>query len=236
MTISIDCPKAGRKARVYLNGGNYLTCVSGDLAALFRAPVVAEVAAASVIKVKIYDGGVAPPPNPPAGDPTVADATVTGQSWAAGDVPVPAFAAGEATRGLTAAAWEVSGGTTVSTASVGFIGATTGYDDNCCSGSGSGSASLAARLAGEVGAAELQVTVPDGKHAGVHTARAVASMAWEARLNGATLRLAVGSCGLLRLSNGGAGSVAGTVEFAPFSAVFPGAAVGAAGDVVVIVA
>ncbi|MFO0925540.1 MAG: hypothetical protein U0736_00665 [Gemmataceae bacterium] len=236
MTISIDCPKGGRKARVYLKDGNYLTCVSGDLVALFRAPVVAEVAAASVIKVKIYDGQITPPTDPPAGDPTVCDATITGQSWAVGDVPVPAFTAGQTTRNLTAAAWEVSGGTTVNTVSVAFIGATVGYDDNCCSGSGSGSASLAVRLTGEVGAAELQVTVPDGKHAGVHTARAVAQMAWEARLNGATLRVAVGSCGTLRLSNGGAGSVAGTVEFAPFSAVFPGAAVGAAGDVVVIVA
>ena len=81
---------------------------------------------------------------------------------------------------------------------------------------------------------QLEVTVPDGPNAGVHRAMVVGALAWEVSIRAVTYRVCGQHGAALVVQGPSASTAALEVEANPFSAIFPGAAFGSRGDVVVM--
>ena len=107
---------------------------------------------------------------------------------------------------------------------------------DCCLGSGSGSGSQGVLLAVDLeSAAALLVTVASGRHAGSHTAVAVASGKWSLEVGGMTYAILYGKAGLI-IEGPYFTAPCISLESGPFSATFPGDILEADEEIVVIVA
>lgn len=145
---------------------------------------------------------------------------------------------------LTAIAWLLSGSDTTTLTVVDgphlvyFYAGGDNPTDCCasCSGSSSGSSSASSPLAALGARPLLEVTVPDGPSAGRHRALAVAFLTWQFAAGGQTYTVrGLGESSLLA-AGPAASAPPRALEWRPFSAVFPGAVFGSAGEVVVTVA
>jgi hypothetical protein len=261
MSIGVSCPKANNNITVHVQGSQQTICVCGTyvessarpqtllkrLAAAFetllcwlqqvfkRQPTPHPPLAAQTIRVRILFGNVttAPSSAPQPGDCNISPPTAT---WCANPVLLPT-GSGAGTQ-YTVFAWLLAsdGSIVDGPHSVPFNAGGSGAID-CCASCGSGSGSARPLLANELAAhRHLEVAVPDGLNAGLHRATAVSSLAWEVTIRGLTYKLSCDTLAALvvLVVRGPASSAASTsVERNPFSAIFPGAPFGAAGDVVV---
>ena len=110
-------------------------------------------------------------------------------------------------------------------------------DTDCCAdcGAGSGPSGLPGPLVAELAVrASLDVTIPDGRHAGIHKAKSTARLKWHLAIG--RVHLAFGTCaaGKTLVIQGPGFSVSSkATALRPFSATFAGADFGATQDVVV---
>jgi hypothetical protein len=197
-----------------------------------RKPSQATALTAPVIWVRVSAGALDPSPPCPsqAGD---VQASVSGQSWCARNVPIPAGS--KPGDRLTAYAWlnpvPMPSGCPADASSTFNYGGS--GDPDCCSGCGSASPFPDTLLAGELAShPRLEVTVPDGPHAGLHRATAVSHLTWEMTTRGMTYKVSCDPPALV-IRGPSSSAPAASVEGNPFSATFSGAVFGAAGDVVV---
>jgi hypothetical protein len=252
MSIGISCPQTNNNIAVHLQGGQQTICVCGSystpgpfqkLLALIKAffrwliglfipkPAGFVSMGAQTIRVRVIGGAVTTPPSPAsqAGDcnisPPVTPWCCTGVQLSSGGTVFTVFA------WLLNADGTIADGPHSAIFHTGGSGATI---DCCASCAGAQPHShVATELASHP---PLEVAVPDGPRAGLHRATAVSHMTWELPVGGVTYRLCFG-CGALPVLLSPASSAPSTsVEREPFSATFPGAVFGAAGDVVVTIA
>jgi hypothetical protein len=249
-SIELTCPAANDDVVVHMVDGHRTICVTGTytekkpfpllqwlvdlVVAVFRwllrlfggRPTTTTL----TIRVRIVSGDPSnETPGKQAGD---VDITPPTAKWCARAVWLP----GTATTGLTVMAWLLATGdviedgpqehTPVSADGSGTV--------DCCASCGSGLEAAGQRVVGELTAhPRLDVAVPDGPHAGLHTALGVAPLTWAVVADGVTFRVVCCPAGGLTV-HGPSGAVTATaVESGPFSATFPGGAFGASGDVVV---
>jgi hypothetical protein len=252
MSIGVSCPQTNDNVTVHVSGGQQTICVCGTyssrlrflqlLAALIRAlfrwlrrlfgrgPARLALTAAQTIRVRVLAGNVATASSAPqAGDCTISPPTA---AWCCRSMRLPSGSGTGTT--YTAFAWLLNSGGSIADGPhrVPFTAGGSGSSIDCCASCGSGSATplLAHELADYP---RLEVAVPDGPHAGLHTARAVSPLAWELTVGGATYRLACDAPAGLLLRGPSSSAPAASVEGNPFSAAFPGAVFRAAGAVVV---
>jgi hypothetical protein len=186
------------------------------------------------VRVRVLlDSAPKPSSDPQAGDGTTypddgGNFTVTGVSVPVGGTSFNAWA------------WLLDTDGTVHTIyDQGNVPFTSGGDNprDCCAGCppGSGSGLLTAGLARALaGKAHLDVTVPDGKNAGIHKAKSIALLKWQVTLGSA--HFAIGTCAAgktLVIQGPGVSVSSRAIALKPFSAAFPGASFGATKDVVV---
>jgi hypothetical protein len=186
------------------------------------------------VRVVLQGSGAFPDPiYPPTG---YVDTPVVGMAWCATKVPVPACT--DTGTNLTVYAWSFPTGQTPANPpddTQDFVGLTSAPSGTltCCDGCGSGATVHGAELGRMADGVALRITVPDGPAAGHHAAGPVAQLAWRATVGGVVCDIsACPTSGLAVQADGRPVAVAG-VEFEPLSALLPGAAFGAAGDVVV---
>jgi hypothetical protein len=207
------------------------------LVGLFRRkPVGHALRTGLFVRVRVLNGSVSmgslPHPNPK--QCWDVDTTPSGQSWCARGVQVPAFSASGAP--LTVVAWLMNAdGSPASCPAASTLfngGGQNPYD--CCSGCGSGSGAGTSVVARELAShGPLEVAVSDGPNAGLHRATAVASYTWEVTIRGVNYQLCCDPGDTLVIRGPSSSAPSKSVEGSPFSATFPGAALGAGGDVVV---
>jgi hypothetical protein len=193
--------------------------------------------AGEFVRVRVLKGYLVsgPLPNPNPKQSCDVD-TPRANSWCARNVPVPDYSTSGAP--LTVVAWLMSADGSsqlCAPASTIFQGGGPSPVD-CCSWSGSGTGFSTSAVARELAAhGPLEVAIGDGPNAGLHRATAVASFTWALIIHGVGYRVCGGDSGSGMSLQGPSFSVpAASVDANPFSAVFPGKALGARADVVVI--
>jgi hypothetical protein len=196
---------------------------------------------AQFVRVRVVCG---PPPVPtPSPDPMLPGDVDTDQgpdgSWTAAGVWVPnASAMGSP---LILFAWLLttnnSGTSTVyDSGSVAFNGGGPNPTDCCAScGSGSGLSTTTGGLITELaGKTRLDITIPEGRNAGIHFATARAHLKWQAKIAGAGFTIEPCRQGKTLVIQGPSSRVSSkSISLRPFSATLPGTIFGATCDVVV---
>jgi hypothetical protein len=240
---TIECPSFGAN----INVTNGTICVFGstsdDDALSEEHP---DLALLSVLVVVLScPGGVcpSPPANPLTAGGTFASINVDG-SWCAQNVNVPSSSA----TGVLSIVfgWMVnntgSGMSVVSVASAQEFNACNGMAgaiDCCSSAPCTGNSDLASQVLAAVelktGVA-LQITIPDGAQAGLHTARTVSQLTWSTSVAGNEFLLTYCCTNGLVIRARSKSTPVESIEFEPFTAIFPGTIFGAEGKVVVTVA
>jgi hypothetical protein len=237
-----NCPGPNNKVVIYgpppdpSAAGTMCACGMANLAFLRRA---ATRAGAEFVRVRVVLAS-APAQSPEPASAGDVDITPENDgSWTANGmwVPVPDDQAWS----LKAYAWllvPASGGVTnTDSGNVAFEGGGVPGDTDCCTDCTGGSSPVAlpgplvAELAARI---TLDVTVPDGKHAGIYQATTVAHMKWQVKVGG--VHYTVSTCAARKtLMIHGASSPAShkTIAYKPFSATFPGSVFGASIDIVV---
>jgi hypothetical protein len=257
MSIGVSCPQPNDNITVHVSGSQQTICVGGTysstlgffrrlallLRALFRwllrlfrrRPAQLTTATVRIIRVRVLAGSFTTAPSPTPSQPGDYDISPPTSPWCCNPIQLPS-PSGSSTQ-YTAFAWLLA--STDGTVSildgphiVPFTAGGSGPTTDCCVSSGSGSAAplLARELASQ---ARLEVAVPDGPNAGLHTATTVSSLAWELTLRGVTYRVCCDPGPALVIRGPSSSAPAHSVEGGPFSATFPGAVLGAVGEVVV---
>src|SRR5262245_52187574 len=167
--MPINCPASGNSVTVTVTGGMGTICVRGDIVS--QGAVVIDV---KVLEGHAHDIGITVPSG-------TTSATITGQTFCAVNVPVPALGVdGTALPGkkLTAVAWQSAAGTVERIMVQQFHGVNAGLGGiDCCIGCGSPPMASTAFLTvtSELPPnANLEVTIPDGKDGGRYQATATA--------------------------------------------------------------
>ncbi|HEV3437820.1 MAG TPA: hypothetical protein VG122_10700 [Gemmata sp.] len=245
---TIDCPSFGADINVTPGMGQGGTiCVFGSSsesdAAHEEHP---DLGILSVLVVVLScPGGVCPsaPANPLTAGGTFASINGDG-TWCAQNVNVPnCSAAGSLS---IVFGWMVnntgSGMSVVSVASAQEFNACQGKAgaiDCCSSGPCTGNSDLASQVLSAVelktGLA-LQIAVPNGAHAGLHTARMVSQLTWSIPVARDEFLLTYCCMSGLVIRAKSKSTPVESIEFEPFTAIFPGTIFGAEGKVVVTVA
>jgi hypothetical protein len=252
MSIGVSCPQTNDNITVHVSGGQHAICVCGTysskldflqrLAACIRAlfrwllrpfrggPARLATTTAQTIRVRVLAGNIATASSSPQpGDCNISPPT---SPWCCRSMQLPSGSGTGAN--YTAFAWLLNSGGSIADGPhrVPFTAGGSGSSIDCCASCGSGWASplLAHELAAHP---RLEVAVPDGPDAGLHTARAVSPLAWELTVGGATYRLSCDTPAGLLIRGPSSSAPATSVEGNPFSAAFPGAVFRAAGAVVV---
>jgi len=233
--MPIDCPAAQQSVTVTVNGaGQGTICVRGTVITTSMGQVS--------IQVMVFDGTQNDfPTTPPSG--TVA-ATFDGQNWCASGVPVPPLGmAGQAMPGapLTAVAWQIAGGSVERMMIQPFFGvdASVSGGVDCCVGCGSGSGTTFLLISELAAGPDLEVTIPDGPHAGLHRATSPdpATWTWHMKVRRTRYTISADPSGRLLARRANFKALSVSMAGNPFSATFPpGKVFQAAGDVVVTVA
>ncbi len=256
-SISLNCPSGGNVV-VHGSGSGATLCACGGyfdstseghswlrllyvlvrpivawIRRLLGQPTTKAIATGPVVWVRVVKAGSGNQPNPPqSGDRS---AIPSGQSWSAPGVPVPTGTASGA--GLTCYAWLLPGDGTIDPPQVvNFCCNGSGAVDccvSCGSGSGTGTISLPRELLSHQ---SLQISIPDGPHCGHYKAVVISHLTWSLAIRETPYRIAADAANKLVLHAPASSTVSTSVERDPFSATFPGAAFGAAGDVVVTIA
>lgn len=104
---------------------------------------------------------------------------------------------------------------------------------DACQASGSGSATFIQELANRP---DLQVTVPDGPHQGIHTAKSVSEMTWKVEIGGVEYTITSDSASSVVIRSSSSLTASKSIASTPFSATFPGEPFQASGEVLVTVA
>jgi hypothetical protein len=256
-SIQVECPAASTNVLVTASGAGSgaqgTICVRGKylstfempfftlVVVLFKAllrwlrsifkpkPMTLTLLTAQKIRVRVILKG---DPAPKETDPGT-DVSSPSTNWCARQVPVPAWSsAGVA---LTVYAWLLDASNTVLDGPhiVDFTGGGSNPGD-CCSGCGSGHDLERSTLVGELAAhPDLEITVPDGPNAGMHRATNVSALTWAATIHAVTYKVFCNGNGALVIQGPSSSVPSANIDSGPFSAIFPGAVVGARGDIVV---
>jgi hypothetical protein len=260
-SVTLSCPSAAANVQVTVQGAGSgaqgTICVKGSCAEslllrvlkaiirllvdifrwLFRLkPLPLTQLTGLTVRVRVVNGTVTTSPSP---DPKLAgDVDVPASpNWCARDVPVPSWSSGGSP--LTVFVWLLSGvgsggSTVVDGPQSRFFNGGGPNPTDCCSGCASTVASEKAYLAGELASHPgLEVAVPDGPNAGLHRATVVSYLTWAVTVRGVTFEVSCDRGAVLVLRGPSSASPSKSVEGGPFSATFPGAVLGAVGDVVV---
>jgi len=229
--MPIDCPAAQQSVSVTVNsGGQGTICVQGTVITSSQGQVN--------ILVQVVAGTQNDFPTTAPTSGTVS-ATFNGQHWCASGVPVPALGpSGSSLPGtpFTVVAWQVASGTVERMMIQPFFGVSAGLGGtDCCSGcSGSGSSFF---LVSELAATPpLEVTIPDGPHAGLHRATAAGPLTWTMKVRRSTYTISVEATGKLFVQRSSSKGLSVSMAGHPFSATFHGKVFQATGDVVVTIA
>jgi hypothetical protein len=225
----INCPSGGDTILVSPqgsgSGAGATICVHGTVTGAERKEQTVTI----LVRVVKPPATCPSVPGSQGGDTTV---SVSGQSWCAQAVAVPAgTAVGDQ---LRVCAWLDDGSGYGPPQSVVFTAGGSGARDCCAEApcAPPGGAAVARELASSP---DLQVTVPDGTNAGIYTARAVAALKWSVTIAGVEYTLICAGPGLV-LIGPTCSTDATSVACGPFSATFPGHLFGATLDAVVTTA
>jgi hypothetical protein len=249
MSIGFSCPHTGDNVAVQVQGGQSTICVCGTYSSTlgFFQQLLAVIRALfrwllrllgsqpmptgpQTIRVRVVSGNGTPVPSPTPKQAGDYDFTPPTSPWCCNPITLPS-ASGGSTQ-YTAFAWllnsdgTIADGPQIVTFNVGGAGSTV----DCCAGCGSVRPRIAAELAAHP---PLEVAVPDGPNAGRHKATAVAHLTWAMVIRGVTYKLACDDGAGLVMRGPSSAEPSSSVERGPFSATFPGAVLGSAGEVVV---
>jgi len=258
-TISLNCPSGGNVVvHTQGSGAPQTICACGayfDSAAehlpwqrrlfvlvkaiesrirrLLGQPVAKVIATGPVVWVRVVTAGGGAQPDPP--QPGDQSAIPVGQWWLVAGVPVPASTASGAA--LTCYAWLAPGDGSIDPPQTANFNCGGSGAVDCCvscgSGSGSGTIALPRELLSHQ---SLQISIPDGPKTGHYQAVVISHLTWGLTIGETPYQIAADTSNSLVLHAPASSIVSSSVEKEPFSASFPGALFGAAGDVVVTIA
>jgi hypothetical protein len=240
--ININCPANGIKINVNSGSGSGGTiCVLGTVTWDDDRPLEAD---RYFVAIYVYDcttspGGMCPaaPSTPPSG---YTSTSISGDQWYAQSVNVPSFTSGDS---MIVYAWlMVNAGSGVSAATVPAGQQFNLYVGNpsastcCSSGTETAGANIFSMLAELRSDAKLQVTIPEGKHAGHILANPAGYLQWRFRFDHEDFMLAYCPTDGLVIRSKSKSAAAKSIEAEPFSALFSGKIFGMVEDIAVTIA
>jgi hypothetical protein len=245
----INCPSAGANINVASgsgSGGGGTICVSGIVIGEEAVKKFQESGFFVAVAVFACNQGSGsnqcplPPKLPPA---NAVFATINGTTWCATGVPVPSSSsAGDLMIVYVWIVFPTNSGIIVTSAPVGQeFNSCQGnpHATDCCSSLlclGSGSSPIVKVIQELRNKPVLQVTVPDGIHAGHYSATAVAYLKWCFRVGKHEYVLEYCSTSGLKIQGPSHTISAEAIESEPFAAIFAGKIFGSSGEVLVTIA